>query len=59
LSKRKTFDLGFHRRLEQYFLDWKDRMDYQKKQEKFYKLAIKREKELKKAKTVKQKILLH
>ena len=32
LSKRKKFDLAFHRRLERYFPDWKEQMDYQKKQ---------------------------
>lgn len=47
LSKRKYFDLTFHRRLEQYFSDWKERIDYKKKQEKFYKLAMPRKKELK------------
>lgn len=40
-------DLSFHHQLEQHFPDWNERMDYQKKQEKFYKLAMKRKKELK------------
>jgi len=31
LGKRKKFNIGFHRRLEQYFPDWKNRIDYQKK----------------------------
>ena len=47
LGKIKNFNIVFHRRLEQYFPDWKERMDYQKKQEEFYKLAMKRRKELK------------
>jgi hypothetical protein len=47
LGKRKKFNIVFHRRLEQYFPDWKERMDYQKKQEEYYKLAMKRRKELK------------
>ena len=36
--------------MEQHFPDWNERMDYKKKQEKFYKLAMKRKKELKKVK---------
>ena len=55
LSKRKNFDLAFHRRLEQYFPDWKERIDYQKKQEKFYKLAMKRKKELKRLRVLDKK----
>ena len=47
LRKRKNFNIVFHRRLEQSFPDWKERIDYQKKQEEFYKLAMKRRKELK------------
>lgn len=50
LGKRKKFDIVFHRRLEQYFPDWKERMDYQKKQEKFYKKALKRKSEIKRLK---------
>ena len=46
LSKKKNFDPAFHRRLEKYFPDSKGRMDYQKRQEKFYKLAMKRKREL-------------
>ena len=46
-GKRKKFDIVFHRRLEQCFPDWKERIDYQKKQEEFYKLAIKKSKKLK------------
>ena len=36
-KKRKKFDLAFHRRLEQHFPDWEQRMEYQKEQEEFYK----------------------
>jgi hypothetical protein len=35
LRKRKKFDITFHRRLEQHFPDWVERMAYQKKQEEF------------------------
>lgn len=48
LGKRKKFDLAFHRRLEQHFPDWEERINYQKKQEEFYKSAMKKERELKK-----------
>lgn len=47
LGKRKKIDIVFHRQLEQHFPDWKARMDYQKKQEEFYKLAMKRKEEIK------------
>jgi hypothetical protein len=47
LGKRKKFDIVYHRRLEQHFPDWKGRIDYQKEQEKFYKLAFKKIKEIK------------
>ena len=47
LEKGKKFDLAFHHRLEQHFPDWENRMNYQKKQEKFYKSAMKKESELK------------
>ena len=47
LGKRKKFDLAFHRRLEQHFPDWEERMNYQKKQEEFYKSAMRKESELK------------
>ena len=46
-GKIKKFDITFHRRLEQQFPDWKERMDYQKKQEYFYKSAMKTKRELK------------
>lgn len=55
LGKRKKFDIVFHRRLEQCFPDWKERIDYQKKQEEFYKLAMKKRKELKKIKALDNK----
>jgi hypothetical protein len=44
LRKRKKFDIIFHHRLEQHFPDWGDRMACQKKQEEFYKLAMKKKK---------------
>ena len=47
-SKRKKFDLVLHARLMKTFPDWPARMDSQKKQEKFYKLAIKKQIQLKK-----------
>ena len=47
LGKRKKFDLAFHRRLEQHFPDWEERMNYQKQQEIFYKSAIKKKSEVK------------
>ena len=47
LGKRKKFDLAFHRRLEQHFPDWEERMNYQKKQEEFYKSAMRKQRELK------------
>lgn len=47
-GKRQKFDPVLHARLMKTFPDWKGRMDYQKKQEKFYKLAIKKQTELKK-----------
>jgi len=46
--KRKKFDITLHRQLEQQFPDWPERMAYQKKQEEFYKSAMKKKKELKK-----------
>jgi hypothetical protein len=42
LRKRKKFDITFHHRLEQHFPDWVERMTYKKKQEEFYKLAMKK-----------------
>jgi hypothetical protein len=46
-GKRKKFNLAFHRRLEKTFPDWEERMVYQKKQEKFYKSAMAKEREVK------------
>ena len=46
LGKRKKFDLDFHRQLEQYFPDWVGRMNYQKKQEKFFKSAMRKKREM-------------
>ena len=51
----KKFDLDFHRQLKQHFPDWKARIDYQKKQEEFYKLAMKRRKELKRIRMIDKK----
>ena len=45
LGKRKKFDFKFHRRLEQHFPDWPERMDYQKKQTEFYRSALRKQKE--------------
>ncbi len=47
LGKRKNFDIAFHRRLEQHFPDWQERMDYQKRQEEVYKSAMRKKKEIK------------
>ena len=49
-GKEKKFDLDFHRQLEQHFPDWTERMDYQKKQEKLFKLAIRKKREMKRLK---------
>ena len=46
LGKRKKFNLDFHRQLEQHFPDWSGRMDYQKKQEKFLKSAMRKKREI-------------
>ena len=46
-AKREKFDLVLHARLMKTFPDWPARMDYQKKQEEFYKSAMKRQFELK------------
>ena len=46
-GKSKKFNIVFHRRLEKHFPDWKERIYYQKKQEEFYKSAMKRKKEIK------------
>ena len=47
LGKRKKFNIVFHRRLEQHFPDWEERMNYQKKQEEFYKSVMRKQRELK------------
>ena len=47
LRKIKKFDPAFHRLLEQRFPDWKERMDYQQKQEKLYESALRKERESK------------
>ena len=46
-AKREKFDLVLHARLMKTFPDWPARMDYQKKQEEFYKSAIKKQIQLK------------
>ena len=46
-AKREKFDLVLHARLMKTFPDWPARMDYQKKQEKFYKSVIKKQIQLK------------
>ena len=46
-GKRENFDIAFHRRLEQHFPDWKERMDYQKRQEEIYKSAMRKRNEIK------------
>ncbi len=45
--KRKKFNLALHQRMEKTFPDWEERMVYQKKQEKFYKSAMAKEREVK------------
>ena len=50
LNKRKNFNLQFHHKLERHFPDWEGRMAYQKKQEEFYKLAMRKKSELKRSK---------
>lgn len=47
-KNKKKFNLAFHRQLKQHFPDWEGRMNYQKKQEKFYKSAMRKQTELKK-----------
>ena len=42
-KNKKKFDERFHRKLEQHFPDWQGRIDFQRKQEKFYKSAMKRQ----------------
>ena len=45
ITNKRKFDLTFHRKLEKSFPDWEDRMNFQKKQEKFYKSAMKKQAE--------------
>lgn len=47
LGKRKKFDIVLHTILKREFPDWKARMDYQKKQEKLYKSAMRKQTEFK------------
>lgn len=46
LNNKKRIDLSFHRRLEQYFPDWDRRIAYQQRQEKFYKSAMIKKREI-------------
>ena len=46
LTKKTNIDLNLHRKLEQSFPDWDERMDYQKEREKLYEAAIKRRAQL-------------
>ena len=51
-SNKKKFDLSFHRKLEKHFPDWEDRMNFQKKQENFYKSAMKKQAELRRTRMI-------
>lgn len=46
LSVRGGFDKDLHKKLQQHFPDWEDRMLYQERQSKFYKSAYLKQKEL-------------
>ena len=46
-AKREKFDLVLHVKLMKTFPDWPARMEYQKKQEEFYKSAMKKQTQLK------------
>lgn len=46
LNNKKRIDLRFHRRLEKHFPDWDGRMAYQQRQEKFYKSAMIKKREI-------------
>ena len=48
-------DLNFHHQLEQHFPDLSNRMNYQNKQEKFYKTAIRRKQEIKRPRVLDKK----
>ena len=52
IRNKKNFDLSFHRKLEKHFPDWEGRIDFQRKQEKFYKSAIKKQSELRRIKAM-------
>ena len=49
ISNKKKFNLSFHRKLEKHFPDWDQRMNYQKKQENFYKSAMKKQTAIRRA----------
>lgn len=46
----------FHRRLDKLFPDWKERLDYEKNQYKFYQSAMKKQEELNKRQLTNQKL---
>ena len=46
IKKKEKFDWAYHRKLEKHFPDWKERIDYQRKQEKFFNSALKKQKQL-------------
>ena len=46
-KSNKKLDSDLHRKLEQNFPDWEGRMNFQQKQGKFYKSAMKKQVELK------------
>ena len=48
LKNKKRISLSFHRRLEQHFPDWNERMAYQQRQEKFYESAMRKKRQIKK-----------
>ena len=45
-SDSQKMDSDLHRRLEKYFPDWEERMNYQEKQAEFYKSAIRKKREI-------------
>lgn len=51
-KNKKNFDLAFHRRLENHFPDWEGRMNYQKRQEQFYKSAMKKQAEIRRTRMI-------
>ena len=52
ITNKRKFDLTFHRKLEKHFPDWEDRMNFQKKQENFYKSAMKKQAELRRTRMI-------